>query len=172
MVFPSCRALTVLRFAAPAMMLNSRITTSAGGAVAGPCIGMGSTFLVSACGSEPSMPAQSAPPSTNPSGVYGDPAAAAKYWQEQSLEDNCGLVSVADVVGESRPRRRAGHCRRLHECLANRRGVDRRYRVSQLSTTPGAAYWLLTTDGRRRNRRRLEVWLRCRCGCRACFATR
>lgn len=33
-------------------------------------------------------------------GVYGDPAAAAKYWQQQSLEDNCGLVSVADVVGE------------------------------------------------------------------------
>lgn len=34
------------------------------------------------------------------SGVYGNPAAAAKYWQQQSLEDNCGLVSVADVVGE------------------------------------------------------------------------
>jgi len=33
-------------------------------------------------------------------GIYGDPAAAAKYWQQQSLEDNCGLVSVADVVGE------------------------------------------------------------------------
>lgn len=33
-------------------------------------------------------------------GVYGDPAAAAKYWQQQSLEDNCGLMAVADVVGE------------------------------------------------------------------------
>ncbi len=33
-------------------------------------------------------------------GLYGDPATAAKYWQQQSLEDNCGLVSVADVVGE------------------------------------------------------------------------
>jgi hypothetical protein len=32
--------------------------------------------------------------------VYGNPAAAAKYWQQQSLEDNCGLMSVADVVGE------------------------------------------------------------------------
>jgi hypothetical protein len=32
--------------------------------------------------------------------VYGNPAVAAKYWQEQSLEDNCGLVAVADVVGE------------------------------------------------------------------------
>lgn len=34
------------------------------------------------------------------SGVYGDPAAAAKYWVQQSLEDTCGLASVADVVGE------------------------------------------------------------------------
>ncbi|MBW0013368.1 C39 family peptidase [Mycobacterium sp.] len=33
-------------------------------------------------------------------GVYGDPRAAAKYWQEQSREDNCGLMAVADVVGE------------------------------------------------------------------------
>jgi hypothetical protein len=32
--------------------------------------------------------------------MFGNPAAAAKYWQAQSLEDNCGLVSVADVVGE------------------------------------------------------------------------
>lgn len=33
-------------------------------------------------------------------GLYGDPVAAAKYWRAQSLEDNCGLMSVADVVGE------------------------------------------------------------------------
>jgi hypothetical protein len=32
--------------------------------------------------------------------VYGNPAAAAKYWRQQSLEDNCGLMAVADVVGE------------------------------------------------------------------------
>jgi len=38
--------------------------------------------------------------SVSRTGVYGDPAAAAKYWQQQSLEDNCGLVSVADVVGQ------------------------------------------------------------------------
>ncbi|WP_235435755.1 C39 family peptidase [Mycobacterium sp. EPa45] len=39
-------------------------------------------------------------------GVYGDPAAAAPYWQAQSLEDNCGAMSAADVVGQltaSRP---------------------------------------------------------------------
>jgi hypothetical protein len=33
-------------------------------------------------------------------GIYGDPVAAAKYWRAQSLEDNCGLMSVADVIGE------------------------------------------------------------------------
>jgi Peptidase_C39 like family len=32
--------------------------------------------------------------------MYGDPAAVAKFWRAQSLEDNCGLMSVADVVGE------------------------------------------------------------------------
>ena len=37
---------------------------------------------------------------TTASGVYGDPEAAAKYWVQQSLEDTCGLASVADVVGE------------------------------------------------------------------------
>lgn len=40
------------------------------------------------------------PAPTTASGMYGDPAAAAKHWVAQSLEDNCGLVSVADVVGE------------------------------------------------------------------------
>ena len=33
-------------------------------------------------------------------GVYGDPAAAAPFWAAQSLEDNCGAMSVADVVGQ------------------------------------------------------------------------
>lgn len=40
------------------------------------------------------------PAASAAAGVYGDPSAAAKYWQEQSLEDNCGLMAVADVVGE------------------------------------------------------------------------
>jgi hypothetical protein len=43
----------------------------------------------------------SADPAAPPTdGVYGDPVAAAYYWQAQSLEDNCGAMSVADVVGE------------------------------------------------------------------------
>ncbi|MBB3601922.1 hypothetical protein FHT40_001555 [Mycolicibacterium sp. BK556] len=41
-----------------------------------------------------------ADPSGSDSGVYGDPAAAAPYWQAQSLEDNCGAMSVADIVGQ------------------------------------------------------------------------
>ncbi|CAN5299849.1 C39 family peptidase [soil metagenome] len=38
--------------------------------------------------------------STTADGMSGDPAAAAPYWQQQSLADNCGAMSVADVVGE------------------------------------------------------------------------
>ncbi|WP_431233699.1 C39 family peptidase [Mycolicibacterium psychrotolerans] len=41
-----------------------------------------------------------ADPSGSQTGVYGDPAAAAPYWAAQSLEDNCGAMSVADVVGQ------------------------------------------------------------------------
>jgi Peptidase_C39 like family len=33
-------------------------------------------------------------------GMYGNPTAAAPYWHAQSLEDNYGAMSVADVVGE------------------------------------------------------------------------
>jgi hypothetical protein len=86
-------------------------------------LGVASFCLVAACGSasdsaKPSTPVVSSPtvaastsgipPSTSSAlaspastdGVYGDPVAAAKYWRQQSLEDNCGLISVADVVGE------------------------------------------------------------------------
>jgi hypothetical protein len=41
-----------------------------------------------------------ADPSGSQNGVYGDPAAAAPYWAAQSLEDNCGAMSVADIVGQ------------------------------------------------------------------------
>ena len=41
-----------------------------------------------------------ADPAGSQQGVYGDPAAAAPYWQAQSLEDNCGAMSVADIVGQ------------------------------------------------------------------------
>jgi hypothetical protein len=94
-------------------MIDSRIATPVRTALRGACIGIASMSLVSACNSAPSpiraatttSPAAavaSAPAVARPvaDGVYGDPAAAAKYWVQQSLEDTCGLASVADVVGE------------------------------------------------------------------------
>lgn len=100
-------------------MFSSRIASAARTAVVGACIGMTCASLSSACGSTspPSgmtstsnnardshsnaPPTQMAVPSSpDAGGIYGNPASAARYWQGQSLEDNCGLVSVADVVGE------------------------------------------------------------------------
>jgi Peptidase_C39 like family len=78
-------------------------------AVAAACIGTAVVTLISGCGHQPPAAASpgtsstasvTAPSPTAAAGMYGNPAAAAKYWQEQSLEDNCGLVSVAEVVGE------------------------------------------------------------------------
>jgi hypothetical protein len=46
------------------------------------------------------MRAATTSPTTATGSTYGNPDAAAKYWMQQSLEDNCGLASVADVVGE------------------------------------------------------------------------
>ncbi|MGO9510331.1 MAG: C39 family peptidase [Mycobacterium sp.] len=97
-------------------MLNSGIATAVRTALVVACIGIANVSLVSACGpAPPSTRAATTSPTvatgsttgnpptratTTSSGVYGDPEAAAKYWQQQSLEDNCGLASVADVVGE------------------------------------------------------------------------
>jgi hypothetical protein len=101
-------------------MLSSRISTTARTVFVSAVVGFASVSLVSACQSETSATSSPAPaptttgatsgnPSSTPSptaspaattGVYGNPEAAAKYWIQQSLEDNCGLVSVADVVGE------------------------------------------------------------------------
>jgi hypothetical protein len=70
-------------------MIDSRSPTAVRTALAVGCFAMATISLVATCG-----------PATATSGVYGDPDRAAKYWQQQSLEDNCGLASVADVVGE------------------------------------------------------------------------
>lgn len=98
-------------------MLTFRIAPAA---VIGACVGLAAAALVSGCGGAPpattaatsslttviaaqtnSSPAPGAgPAATTVPGMYGNPGAAAKYWVAQSLEDNCGLVSVADVVGE------------------------------------------------------------------------
>ncbi len=82
-------------------MFNSRIATAVRTALLGACIGAVSV----SCGTTPPSTHAAAASSTVRArtvadGVYGDPVAAAQYWQQQSLEDNCGLASVADVVGE------------------------------------------------------------------------
>jgi Peptidase_C39 like family len=99
-------------------LFNPRIAAAARTAVAGVCIGLAAVSVASGCRPATSAMRAAAPSptaggthlnasltpvaTTSPttSGVYGDPAAAAKFWQVQSLEDNCGLMSVADVVGE------------------------------------------------------------------------
>jgi hypothetical protein len=80
-------------------MFTSRIATAARTVAVVAFVGMASVPLVSGCHSTTASTSSrsSAAAST---GVYGDPAAVAKYWRQQSLEDNCGLMSVADVVGE------------------------------------------------------------------------
>jgi hypothetical protein len=62
------------------MMFNSRISAA--------CIGM-ACVVASAC-----------PTATAASGVYGDPEAAAKYWQEQSLEVSITTFTNAWKTGE------------------------------------------------------------------------
>lgn len=101
-------------------MHTFRFTPAARAAAIGACIGLATAALVAGCGGGPTattsattslttvVAAQtnSSPTQGNgtaaPTGprMYGNPAAAARYWVAQSLEDNCGLVSIADVVGE------------------------------------------------------------------------
>lgn len=95
-------------------MFTSRIATAARTVALGAGVGVGIVCLVAACDSAPSAPRAasatisagsplSSSATASPgaaSGLLGDPAAAAKYWRAQSLEDNCGLMAVADVVGE------------------------------------------------------------------------
>lgn len=84
-------------------MFNSRIAAAVRNAAVSACIGMAVVSVASGCGPMAPPTAATTRESTSATasgGMYGNPAAAAKYWQQQSLEDNCGLVSVADVVGE------------------------------------------------------------------------
>jgi hypothetical protein len=71
--------------------------------------------------------AQAAPGAPNPpSGegtLYGDPQAASKYWREQSYDDDCVEMAVADVVGQL-----TGHQPSEHEIV----------KVAQ--TTPSAVH--------------------------------
>lgn len=96
-------------------MSDSRIAGALPTALAVACIGIASVSALSGCaGASPTVgaaatsaiagagrnDADSPRVQAIASGVYGDPDAAAEFWQQQSYEDNCGLASVADVVGE------------------------------------------------------------------------
>jgi predicted double-glycine peptidase len=97
-------------------MFNYRIAGAARTVLVDAVVAVATVALVAACSSEkaseppkhtPTPVTTSSPLTTSSAeaapaaaGVYGDPAAAAMYWRAQSLEDNCGLMSVADVVGE------------------------------------------------------------------------
>lgn len=100
-------------------MFMFRLAPAARRVVVRGCIGLAAAALFSACGSAPPettaattsltkalapqthpSPTRGPGPTTTSVGMYGNPAVAARYWAAQSLEDNCGLVSVADVVGE------------------------------------------------------------------------
>ncbi|MBY0441284.1 MAG: hypothetical protein K2Q25_03995 [Mycobacteriaceae bacterium] len=72
-------------------MFNSRTVLVLGTAA----ISAGMVFAVAAC-----QPEAWSAPAPNTSGMYGDPAASAVFWQPQSLKDDCALLAVADVVGE------------------------------------------------------------------------
>ena len=90
-------------------MFTSRIASAAHAAVVAACAAITCVWFVAGCG--PASPGAtptsigtpgnySNAPAPQSAGVFGNPASAARYWEQQSLEDNCGLVSVADVVGE------------------------------------------------------------------------
>ena len=53
-------------------------------------------LLVALIGTAPALVARAAADR----GMYGDPAKAAQYWEYQSYDNNCALVSVAGVVGQ------------------------------------------------------------------------
>ena len=76
-----------------------RITTAARTAAQAAMLGAASiATAIAVAGAAHSAPPLN--PGTAASGpLYGDPTTAAAYWQPQSLDD-CGLMAVADVVGE------------------------------------------------------------------------
>lgn len=55
--------------------------------------------LALSAGTAVAAPGTPDPPSSEGT-LYGDPAAAARFWRYQSYEDDCVEMSVADVVGE------------------------------------------------------------------------
>lgn len=73
---------------------------SARTALGGAVVGLAAACLLSGCEPATFLSASLSRSSTSSANLYGNPTAAASYWQHQSLEDTCGLLSVADVIGE------------------------------------------------------------------------
>ena len=77
---------------------TNRIASAARTAVVASLIGAGAAGLVGLAGTANAAPAAPLPTGTSGS-LYGDPGAAAPYWRKQNYDD-CGLMAVADVVGQ------------------------------------------------------------------------
>lgn len=80
----------------------SRIVAAARNSAVAAIIGLAAVSgaagaSVAFAGPAVATPAHATDPTST--GMYGNPTAAAKFWQQQHLDD-CGLMSVADVVGE------------------------------------------------------------------------
>ncbi|MDT5137671.1 MAG: hypothetical protein QOD58_1933 [Mycobacterium sp.] len=73
---------------------SRKIVRSAAAAVAalGAALAMASLFGAAAHAAAPHQ-------DPHPSATYGNPAAAAPYWRQQSFDD-CALMAAADVIGE------------------------------------------------------------------------
>jgi len=79
----------------------TRLATATRTAVAAAAIGIASITGVSATAVALASGANASPATkVAASGMYGDPEESAQYWQQQTLEDSCLLVSVAGVVGD------------------------------------------------------------------------
>jgi hypothetical protein len=66
---------------------------------AGVAVLSGATALGLTMGTAQAAPGMPDPPSSAGT-LYGDPAAAARFWRYQQYDDDCVPMAVADVVGE------------------------------------------------------------------------
>ena len=82
-----------------ASTLGTKVAAAARTAGLAALVGAGAAALVGFAGAAHAAPGAAPPDSHHASGMYGNPAAAAPYWRQQTSTD-CGEMSVADVVGQ------------------------------------------------------------------------
>ncbi|MCV7102131.1 C39 family peptidase [Mycobacterium palustre] len=63
------------------------------------CLGVGAAWLIAPAAGARAETGLPVPDAEHELGMYGDPAAAARYWHRQHSSD-CGELAVADVVGQ------------------------------------------------------------------------